>query len=233
MRMRHTLSMACKAACACITENSQLAQTAQAFSLACIAEAQALTVLRAIQKGNAPTLIASLAADASAAFKSAAGTAGGVVSGGKADSKFVLYAEYQAAAMEALALAFTGAALPLYFTRDTLCQVLQSARAYREALAHALLDVTLLLGLIGQDKGASGHLLELEISGAVQSTCATCLCDMVLPVTKDYMVHRPGQSDVAAGRHRPGLSWEGKVPAGGVSERQQGVRQGAACDVSH
>lgn len=84
------------------------AQTAQAWALACIAEAQALTVLRAVQKGNAPSLIASLATDASAAFKSAAGTAGGVVSGAKADSKFVLYAEYQAAAMEALALAFAG-----------------------------------------------------------------------------------------------------------------------------
>jgi hypothetical protein len=84
------------------------AQTAQAWALACIAEAQALTVLRAVQKGNAPSLIASLATDASAAFSSAAGTAGGVVSGAKADSKFVLYAEYQAAAMEALALAFAG-----------------------------------------------------------------------------------------------------------------------------
>ena len=87
-------------------------QAAQAFSLVCIAEAQALTVLRAVQKGNAPSLIASLATDASAAFKSAAGTAGGVVSGAKSGSKFVLFAEYQAAAMEAVALAFAGESHP-------------------------------------------------------------------------------------------------------------------------
>ena len=94
-------------------------QTAQAFSLACIAEAQALTVLRAVQKGNAPSLIASLATDASAAFKSAAGTAGGVVSGAKTGSKFVLYAEYQAAAMEAVALAFGGESYPCCGTHGT------------------------------------------------------------------------------------------------------------------
>ena len=85
-----------------------LLQTAQAFSLACIAEAQALTVLRAVQKGNAPSLIASLATDASAAFKSAAGTAGGVVISAKAESKFLLFADHQAKAMEALAQAFAG-----------------------------------------------------------------------------------------------------------------------------
>ena len=85
-----------------------LLQTAQAFLLACIAEAQALTVLRAVQKGNAPSLIASLATDASAAFKSAAGTAGGVVISAKAESKFLLYADYQARAMQALGQAFAG-----------------------------------------------------------------------------------------------------------------------------
>ncbi len=73
-----------------------MAQTAQAFALLCVAEAQSLTVLRAIQKGNAPSLIASLAVDAAAAFDSAAGTARGV-GAAKADSKFALYADYQAA----------------------------------------------------------------------------------------------------------------------------------------
>ncbi len=78
-------------------------------------------MLRAVQKGNAPTLIASLATDASAAFKSAAGTAGGVVSAGKADSKFVLYCEYQAAAMETVALAFTGRMrYPTCYARDLI-----------------------------------------------------------------------------------------------------------------
>lgn len=115
---QHSSLNVCARKCLSLIHHT-LVQTAQAFSLACIAQAQALTVLRAVQKGNAPTLIAALATDASAAFKSAAGTAGGVVSGGKADSKFVLYCEYQAAAMETVALAFTGGyPNPLCHARD-------------------------------------------------------------------------------------------------------------------
>ena len=109
-----------------------LVQTAQAFSLACVAEAQALTVLRAVQKGNAPNLIASLATDASAAFKSAAGTAGGVVATGKADSKFLLFCEFQAAAMEALALAFTGGARATVPCKRHCTQVTRAACAVFE-----------------------------------------------------------------------------------------------------
>ncbi|BDA48020.1 probable BRO1 domain-containing protein BROX [Coccomyxa sp. Obi] len=82
-------------------------QTAQAYALLCIAEAQSLTVLRAIQKGNAPSLIASLAVDAAAAFESAAGTARGVAAT-KADSKFKLYADYQAAVHRAYGQCFAG-----------------------------------------------------------------------------------------------------------------------------
>ncbi|CAL8462981.1 g2515 [Coccomyxa elongata] len=82
-------------------------QTAQAYALLCIAEAQSLTVLRAIQKGNAPSLIASLAVDAAAAFESAAGTASGVAAT-KADSKFKLYADYQAAVHRAYGQCFAG-----------------------------------------------------------------------------------------------------------------------------
>ena len=73
-------------------------------------------MLRAVKKGNAPTLIASLATDSSAAFASAAGTAGGVIAGTKAESKVVAYAEYQAAVMEALAQAFAGG-----FPRTAAC----------------------------------------------------------------------------------------------------------------
>ena len=99
-----------------VSASGVLLQTAQAFSLACIAEAQALTVLRAVQKGNAPSLVASLATDASAAFKSAAGTAGGVVISAKAESKFLLFADYQAKAMEALSQAFAGDFLQRQFS---------------------------------------------------------------------------------------------------------------------
>ena len=99
-----------------VSASGVLLQTAQAFSLACIAEAQALTVLRAVQKGNAPSLVASLATDASAAFKSAAGMAGGVVISAKAESKFLLFADYQAKAMEALSQAFAGDFLQCQFS---------------------------------------------------------------------------------------------------------------------
>jgi hypothetical protein len=44
-------------------------QASQAYALACLAEAQSLTVLRAIQKGNAPSLVAALAIDTSALFR--------------------------------------------------------------------------------------------------------------------------------------------------------------------
>jgi len=84
------------------------AQTAQAYALLCIASAQSLTVLRAIQKGNAPSLIASLAVDAAAAFDSAAGTARGAAAA-KGDCKFVLYADYQAAVHRAYGKSFAGA----------------------------------------------------------------------------------------------------------------------------
>lgn len=67
-------------------------------------------MLRAIQKGNAPSLIASLAVDAAAAFESAAGTASGVAAT-KADSKFKLYADYQAAVHRAYGQCFAGVVL--------------------------------------------------------------------------------------------------------------------------
>lgn len=88
-----------------------VSQTAQAYALACIAEAQSLTVLTAIQKGNEASLVASLSADAAAAFTAAAGTARGM-SGGKADSKFALYADYQAAVHQAYALSSAGGPKP-------------------------------------------------------------------------------------------------------------------------
>lgn len=89
-----------------------MAQSAQAYALLCIAEAQSLTVLRAIQKGNAPSLIASLAVDAAAAFDSAAGTARGVAAA-KSDSKFALYADYQAAMHRAYGRSFAGTRIRL------------------------------------------------------------------------------------------------------------------------
>jgi hypothetical protein len=87
-------------------------QTAQAYALICIAEAQSLTASRAIRKGNAASLVASLSVDAAAAFSAAAGTAQGI-RGAKADCKFVQYAEYQAAVHQAYGLAFAGQRKPI------------------------------------------------------------------------------------------------------------------------
>ena len=55
----------------------------------------------------------------------------------------------------------------------------------------------------------------------------------VVHAREGCVMHRPGQSDITTGRHSPGLPWEGKVPAGSGSICQQGIRQSAACHISH
>lgn len=81
----------------------------------CLADAQSLTVLRAIQKGNAPGLIAGLATDTSSLYTEAGnGFRAGASQAGPASSpKLAAYCAYKAACFHATALAFTGAALRL------------------------------------------------------------------------------------------------------------------------
>lgn len=76
----------------------------------CLADAQSLTVLRAIQKGNAPGLIAGLAADTSSLYTEAGnGFRAGASQAGPASSpKLAAYSAYKAACFNATALAFTG-----------------------------------------------------------------------------------------------------------------------------
>ena len=107
-------------------------QTAGAYAELCLADAQAVTVARAVAKGNAPGLIAALAGGAAAAYAAAAAAAAaagarapaaavgaaaapvGAGAGGAgpgAGGKAELYAQYQAAVSQAYAHAFAGAQL--------------------------------------------------------------------------------------------------------------------------
>ncbi|KAK9828236.1 hypothetical protein WJX74_004986 [Apatococcus lobatus] len=78
----------------------------------CLADAQSLTVLRAIQKGNAPGLIAGLAADTGSLYTEAEGgfRAGGSQAGPASSPKLAAYCAYKAACFNSTALAFTGTA---------------------------------------------------------------------------------------------------------------------------
>jgi len=59
----------------CLPAGPQVVQALASFALA---DAQQLTVLRAVQKGNQPSLIASLAADTAALYAQACGEVGRV-----------------------------------------------------------------------------------------------------------------------------------------------------------
>ena len=110
-------------------------QTAGAYAELCLADAQAVTVARAVAKRNAPGLIAALAGGAAAAYAAAAAAAAGAgarapaaakgaaaapagagagCAGPGAGGKAELYAQYQAAVAQAYAHAFAGARLCLH-----------------------------------------------------------------------------------------------------------------------
>lgn len=72
-----------------------------------LADAQAITVLRAIQKGNAPSLVSGLAADTSQLYAEGA-TAVQQASQGMPAPKAALYAQWKAAAFSAYLHAFAG-----------------------------------------------------------------------------------------------------------------------------
>ncbi|KAK9868803.1 hypothetical protein WJX84_000981 [Apatococcus fuscideae] len=77
---------------------------------ACLADAQSLTVLRAIRKGNAPGLVAGLAADTGSLYTAAENgfRAGAAQAGPVASHKLAAYCTYKAVTFNATALAFTG-----------------------------------------------------------------------------------------------------------------------------
>ena len=72
-----------------------------------LAEAQSITVLRAIQKGNAPGLIAGLASDTMQLYQSAAQHLRQALPDSQS-SKSSTYADWQALVFQAYAFAYTG-----------------------------------------------------------------------------------------------------------------------------
>lgn len=74
-------------------------------------------MLRAVQKGNQPSLISSLASDTALLYRSAAQTAQGVPYA-QSGHKAVAYAQYKATSFQAYAHAFAGELLHMLSTRS-------------------------------------------------------------------------------------------------------------------
>ena len=83
-------------------------QAAAAYAAICLADAQAITVRRAIVKGNAPGLIAGLAFDTEKLLHNAAAAAD-AVTGTLPTAKARAYIHYQANVHAVVAAAFAGA----------------------------------------------------------------------------------------------------------------------------
>ena len=73
-----------------------------------LGDAQSITVLRAIQKGNAPSLVAALAHDTAILYQAAAQAFKQLVSAGKPGSKPGRYAEWKLLVFQGYMYAFTG-----------------------------------------------------------------------------------------------------------------------------
>ena len=73
-----------------------------------LADAQSITVLRAIQKGNAPSLVASLAHDTANMYQAAAQAFKQVASTSGMSSKAGKYAEWKLLVFQGYMYAFTG-----------------------------------------------------------------------------------------------------------------------------
>lgn len=96
-------------------------QVLRAYESVCLADAQGITVLRAISKGNAPNLVAELAAGSAELYRQAttASTAAASASavprgtaGAPAPVPLAAYASWKAAAFDAYAFAFAGGTPP-------------------------------------------------------------------------------------------------------------------------
>lgn len=83
-------------------------QVVQGYTQLALADAQSITVLRAIQKGNAPSLIAALAHDTANMYQAAAQAFKQVASTSKLGSKQGRYAEWKLLVFQGYMYAFTG-----------------------------------------------------------------------------------------------------------------------------
>ena len=89
-------------------------QVLQGYMQVTLADAQSITVLRAIQKGNAPNLVAALARDTAAIYQAAA-QAFQHFSINNQGSKAAKYAQWKLLVFQGYMYAFTGV-----FTRQSL-----------------------------------------------------------------------------------------------------------------
>ena len=83
-------------------------QVVQGYTQLALADAQSITVLRAIQKGNAPSLVAALAHDTANMYQAAAQAFKQVASTSKLGSKQGRYAEWKLLVFQGYMYAFTG-----------------------------------------------------------------------------------------------------------------------------
>ncbi len=83
-------------------------QVLQGHMQLALADAQSITVLRAIQKGNAPSLVASLAHDTANMYQAAAQAFQQVASSSGMGSKAGKYAEWKLLVFQGYMFAFTG-----------------------------------------------------------------------------------------------------------------------------
>lgn len=84
-----------------------LLQVLRSHTSLALADAQSITFLRAIQKGNAPSLVAGLAHDTMQLYQTAAQSFS-QASAGRQGSKASKYAEWKALVAQAYAFAFAG-----------------------------------------------------------------------------------------------------------------------------
>ncbi|GAB4819023.1 hypothetical protein N2152v2_006069 [Parachlorella kessleri] len=85
-------------------------QVVKALSLACLADCQLLTVLRAVQKGNQPGLIAAIAGDTASLYGSGLQAARSSTAPAAASSKLAHYLRYKELSLQAYAHCFSGLA---------------------------------------------------------------------------------------------------------------------------
>ena len=80
----------------------------KALSLLCLADCQHIAVLRAVQKGNQPSLIAAIAEDTAGLYGTALQQALGAGTPAAANSKLAHYLQYKQAHAQAYAHCFAG-----------------------------------------------------------------------------------------------------------------------------
>jgi hypothetical protein len=88
----------------------------KAYELVALADAQAISVVRAIQKGNTASLVSAIAADTAEMYRQSAAAIARAppMAAGRPATPVAPYASWKALAFEAYALTYAGVDLPSY-----------------------------------------------------------------------------------------------------------------------